>query len=51
MIKEINENDIAECVDVIRKSFYTVAEELGFTVDNAPNFTAFATTQDKLFCN
>lgn len=26
MIKEINENDIAECVDVIRKSFYTVAK-------------------------
>lgn len=48
MIKEINENDIAECVDVIRKSFYTVAEELGFTIDNAPNFTAFATTQDRL---
>lgn len=48
MIKEINENDIAECVDVIRRSFYTVAEELGFTIDNAPHFTAFATTQDRL---
>lgn len=36
MIKEIKEDDIAECVDVIRRSFYTVAEELGFTIDNAP---------------
>lgn len=48
MIKEIKEDDIAECVDVIRRSFYTVAEELGFTIDNAPHFTAFATTQDRL---
>lgn len=48
MIKEINENDIAECVDVIRRSFDTVAEEFGFTIDNAPHFTAFATTQDRL---
>ncbi len=29
MIKEISENDIAECVDVIRRSFCTVAEEFG----------------------
>ena len=48
MIKEIKEDDIAECVDVIRRSFYTVAEELGFTIDNAPRFSAFATTQDRL---
>lgn len=48
MIKEIKEDDIAECVDVIRRSFYTVAEELGFTIDNAPRFTPFATTQDRL---
>jgi hypothetical protein len=37
MIKEIKEDDIAECVDVIRRSFYTVAEELGFTID--PGFS------------
>ena len=48
MIREIDGNDIAECVDVIRRSFYTVAEELGFTIDNAPRLTAFATTQDRL---
>ena len=27
MIKEIDKSDIAECVNVIRKSFQTVAEE------------------------
>ncbi len=48
MIKEINENDIIECVKVIKESFLTVADELGFTVDNAPRFTAFATTEDRL---
>lgn len=48
MIKEIDKNDIAECVKVIRESFATVADELGFTVENAPGFTAFATTEEKL---
>lgn len=48
MIKEIHEKDIAECVNVIRESFLTVADELGFTVDNAPCFTAFAMTEDRL---
>ena len=44
MIKKIHEKDIAECVNVIKESFLTVADELGYTVDNAPSFTAFATT-------
>lgn len=48
MIKEVNEKDIAECVKVIRESFATVANEFGFTVENAPRFTAFATTEDRL---
>lgn len=48
MIKGIQEKDIAECVQVIRESFLTVAEELGFTAENAPRFTAFATTEDRL---
>lgn len=48
MIKEIGEHDIAECAAVIRESFFTVAKELGFTVDNAPRFTAFAITEDGL---
>lgn len=48
MIKEIHEKDIGECVNVIKESFLTVADELGFTAENAPRFTAFATTEDRL---
>ena len=48
MIREIQQNDIKECVAVIRASFQTVADELGFTIENAPRFTAFATTEDRL---
>lgn len=48
MIKEVNEKDISECVRVIRDSFATVADEFGFTAENAPKFTAFATTEDRL---
>ena len=39
VIKEVQEKDIIECVNVIRESFKTVADELGFTVENAPGFT------------
>lgn len=49
MIKEISKNEFAECVNVIRKSFQTVADEFGFTIENAPRFTAFATTVERLF--
>lgn len=48
MIKEIEPKDLPECVQVIRESFATVAEEFGFTEENAPRFTAFATTQKRL---
>lgn len=48
MIKQVNEENLAECADVIRKSFMTVADEFGFTAENAPRFTAFATTRDRL---
>lgn len=48
MIREVNEKDVPECVKVIRDSFATVADEFGFTVVNAPRFTAFATTEDRL---
>ncbi len=30
MIKEIDKNNVAECVEVIRKSFLTIAEQFGF---------------------
>ena len=48
MIRQIKEKDIAECVEVIRESFLTVANELGFTTENAPGFTAFSITEDRL---
>jgi len=48
MIKEIVKNDIPECVSVIKASFLTVADELGFNKDNAPRFTAFSTTEERL---
>ena len=47
MIRQIGETEIAECVKVIRDSFATVADEFGFTVENAPRFTAFATTAER----
>lgn len=43
IIKEIEEKDIDACVNVIRASFQTVADEFGFTEENAPRYTAFAT--------
>ena len=48
MIKEINKNDVSECVKVIRSSFMTIAEQFGFSIENAPRFTAFATTEERL---
>ena len=48
MIRKVEEKDIEECVAVIRESFGTVAEEFGFTQENAPRFTAFATTTQRL---
>ena len=48
MIQEVNEKDISECVKVIRESFATVANEFGFTIENAPKFTAFSTTEERL---
>ena len=48
MIKEVQEEEIAACVKLIRESFATVSNEFGFTEENAPRFTAFATTEDRL---
>lgn len=48
MIREVEQKDISECVNVIRESFKTVADKLGFTAENAPRFTAFATTEERL---
>lgn len=52
-IREMNMDEISECVNVIRVAFKTVADELGFTEENAPRFTAFATDENRLgyqFC-
>lgn len=48
MIIEVNQTDIPDCVRVIREGFRTVADEFGFTAENAPRFTAFSTTEDRL---
>ncbi len=48
MIREAKREDIGTCVEIIRQSFKTVADEFGFTPDNASRFTAFATTEDRL---
>ena len=47
-IREIQEKDIDECVNVIRTSFQTVADEFGFTKENAPRYTAFATDAQRI---
>jgi len=48
MIKKIEHRDIPECVKVIRDSFKTVADEFGFTPQNALGFTAFSTSEERL---
>lgn len=48
MIRLVERCEIDKCVEVIRESFLTVAQEYGFTEENAPRFTAFATTSERL---
>ena len=48
MISPMEKNEIPQCVSVIREAFATVAEEFGFTAENAPRFTAFATNDERL---
>ena len=48
MIRKVRKDEIQTCVEVICKSFMTVADEFGFTAENAPRFTAFATTKERL---
>ena len=49
MIREINRSEIPECVVLIRESFLTVANEFNFTQTNAPGFTAFSTSNERLY--
>lgn len=48
IIQKVNEAHIPACVQLIRDSFRTVADAFGFTPENAPGFTAFATTEERL---
>ena len=48
MIREVRREDLPDCVRVIRTSFQTVADKFGLTEENAPRFTAFATTEERL---
>ena len=48
MIREVRREEIPECVRVIRMSHQTVADEFGFTPENAPRYVAFATDADRL---
>ena len=47
-IREMRIEEIPECVCVIRSAFRTVADEFGFTEENAPRFTAFALDEGRL---
>ncbi len=49
MIREVRREEIPICAEVIRKSFRTVADEFGITAENAPRFTAFATSEERLY--
>lgn len=48
MIRAMKKEEIHDCVRVIRTAFATVADEFGFTEENAPRFTAFATNEERL---
>ena len=48
MIRKVRLEDIPACVNLIKQSFMTVADEFGFTEENAPRFTAFATSEERL---
>lgn len=48
MIRKITAGDVPRCVQIIRDSFQTVADEFGFTAENAPRFTAFAISGERL---
>ncbi len=47
-IRPILPTNISACVNLIRESFLTVANEFGITPENAPRFTAFAISKERL---
>jgi hypothetical protein len=48
VIKKVMEQELSDCVKVIKESFMTVADDFGFTAENAPRFTAFAVSEERL---
>ena len=50
MIKQVEKNDLSDCLDIIRKSFLTVADEFGLTEQNCPTNGAFMKI-DRLECD
>ncbi|MHB8130328.1 MAG: GNAT family N-acetyltransferase [Mobilitalea sp.] len=40
-IKEVREQDLEECAEVIRQGFSTVAKDFGLTIENCPTNGAF----------
>jgi len=48
MIRKVNEQELSACADIIRESFITVANDFDLTIENAPRFTAFASTEERL---
>jgi len=41
MILRVQKGDLGKCLEVIRSSFKTVADEFGFTQENCPGHTSF----------
>lgn len=48
MIRDIREEEIKEFVQLIRKSYQTVADAFGLTKENAPRFAAFSANEESL---
>ena len=52
-IREVTLEELPECVQVIQNAFKTVADQYGFTIENAPRFTTFSINENRLkqqFC-
>ena len=47
-IRPLRPEEFLEAAALVRESFATVAEEFGITEENAPRFTAFAVTAERL---
>ena len=48
MIRKMEQCDISKCVKLIINAFMTVADEFDITKENAPRFTAFAISDERL---